>query len=158
MTGTLTLRTHDAAVDALRDVLDGEVVTPGEPDWDEARSAWQLAADQHPVAVAYAGSVGKSPDHGAGGAIDAGFALFAVGTASDPETTSLVEARIDALKSALAPWVADRGSFNFSDIPVDGESLYPPETYRGLQWVKAAYDPGELFRASHPIRPAAGPA
>jgi UDP-N-acetylenolpyruvoylglucosamine reductase len=100
----------------------------------------------------------ESPDHGAVGAIDAGFALFAVGMAVDPETTSFVEARVEALKAALAPWVADRGYFNFSGTPVDGESLYPPETYRGLQWVKAAYDPGELFRASHPIRPAARPA
>ncbi len=100
----------------------------------------------------------ESPDQGAVGALDAGFALFAVGMAGDAESASFVEARVEALRSALAPWVADRGYFNFADTPVDGESLFPPETYRGLQWVKAAYDPGELFRASHPIRPAAGPA
>jgi UDP-N-acetylenolpyruvoylglucosamine reductase len=100
----------------------------------------------------------ESPDHGAVGALDAGFLLFAVGMAVDLETTRFIQARVEALKAALAPWVADRGQFNFSDTPVDGESLYSPETYRGLQWVKAAYDPGELFRASHPIRPAAGPA
>jgi hypothetical protein len=73
-------------------------------------------------------------------------------------TVTTPESRVGALRSALAPWVAVRGSFNFSDTPVDGESPYPPETYRGLQWVEAAYDPGELFRASHPIRPAARPA
>jgi FAD/FMN-containing dehydrogenase len=96
----------------------------------------------------------ESPDHGAVGTIDAGFALFAVGMAADPETTSFIEARIEALKAALAPWIADRGYFNFSDTPVDGESLYPPKTYRDLQWIKAVYDPDELFRVSHPIRPA----
>ena len=96
----------------------------------------------------------ESPDHGAVGALDAGFALFAVGMALDDETTSLVEARVTALKTALGPWIADRGYFNFSDTPVEGDSLYPPHTYRALQWVKAAYDPAELFRASHPIRPA----
>jgi FAD/FMN-containing dehydrogenase len=37
---------------------------------------------------------------------------------------------------------------------VDGKSLFPPATYRRLQEIKAAYDPNELFRASHPIRPA----
>jgi FAD/FMN-containing dehydrogenase len=95
-----------------------------------------------------------STDHGAVGTIDAGFALFAVGMALDPETTAFVEARVTALKTALAPWAADRGYFNFSDTPMEGESLYPPETYRALQWVKAAYDPAERFRASHPIRPA----
>jgi hypothetical protein len=95
-----------------------------------------------------------SPDHGAVGAIDAGFALFGIGAAVDAESTELIEARLEALKAALAPWAAERGYFNFADTPVDGSSLYPPETYRGLQWVKAAYDPAELFRASHPIRPA----
>ena len=59
------------------------------------------------------------------------------------------------MKAALAPWTAGRGYFNFADSPRDGESLFPPDAYRGLQWVKAAYDPAELFRASHPIRPAA---
>ncbi len=28
------------------------VVTPGDPGWDEARRAWNLAVDQHPAAVA----------------------------------------------------------------------------------------------------------
>jgi hypothetical protein len=36
---------------------------------------------------------------------------------------------------------------------LDGQSLYPPATYLRLQEIKAAYDPDELFRASHPIRP-----
>ncbi len=98
----------------------------------------------------------ESPEHGAAGALDAGFALFAIGTAVDAETSQFIEARLNALNAALGPWVADRGTFNFSGRPVDGESLYAPDTYRGLQWVKAAYDPTELFRASHPIRPAAG--
>ncbi|HEX5929702.1 MAG TPA: FAD-binding oxidoreductase [Solirubrobacterales bacterium] len=30
----------------------GRVATPSDPDWDEARAAWNLAADQRPVAVA----------------------------------------------------------------------------------------------------------
>ena len=34
----------------------GRVATPGDSDWDEARAAWNLAADQHPVAVAFAES------------------------------------------------------------------------------------------------------
>jgi hypothetical protein len=98
-----------------------------------------------------------SPEHGAVGSIDAGFALFAVGMAADAEMTGFVEDRVAAVKTALAPWTAERGNFNFADSPKDGESFYPADTYRGLQWVKAAYDPTELFRASHPIRPAARP-
>jgi hypothetical protein len=32
--------------------IDGRVVTPEDSDWDDARHAWNLVADQHPVAVA----------------------------------------------------------------------------------------------------------
>lgn len=31
----------------------GRVATPGDADWDQARMAWNLAADQHPEAVAF---------------------------------------------------------------------------------------------------------
>ena len=30
----------------------GHVAVPGDTDWDQQRAAWNLAADQHPVAVA----------------------------------------------------------------------------------------------------------
>src|SRR5215218_1357056 len=33
--------------------LTGRVATPADPDWDQARQAWNLAADPHPTAVAY---------------------------------------------------------------------------------------------------------
>jgi FAD/FMN-containing dehydrogenase len=37
---------------ALRARLSGELVLPGDPSWDEARTAWNLAVDQRPAAVA----------------------------------------------------------------------------------------------------------
>jgi hypothetical protein len=36
----------------LRENMAGEVVVPGDENWDEARQAWNLSADQRPVAVA----------------------------------------------------------------------------------------------------------
>ena len=39
-------------VDELRERLSGEYVTPEDPNWDEARLAWNLAVDQRPAAVA----------------------------------------------------------------------------------------------------------
>ena len=33
--------------------IDGRVATVDDSDWDEARQAWNLIADQHPVAVAF---------------------------------------------------------------------------------------------------------
>ncbi len=34
----------------------GRIATPEDPDWDEARQAWNLTADPHPAAVAFAES------------------------------------------------------------------------------------------------------
>jgi hypothetical protein len=36
----------------LRGVIDGEVITPADAAWDEARRAWNLTVDQQPAAVA----------------------------------------------------------------------------------------------------------
>jgi hypothetical protein len=44
-----TAPVHDPA--PLRDALTGQVVAPGEPGWDEARQAWNLAVDQRPALV-----------------------------------------------------------------------------------------------------------
>jgi FAD/FMN-containing dehydrogenase len=33
--------------------IDGRLATPGDSDWDQARAAWNLAADQRPSAVAF---------------------------------------------------------------------------------------------------------
>ena len=41
---------------ALNGNFAGTVVSPGEERWDQARAAWNLAADQNPAAVAYAES------------------------------------------------------------------------------------------------------
>ncbi len=37
---------------ALRARVDGDIVVPGDDDWDAARLAWNLAIDQHPALVA----------------------------------------------------------------------------------------------------------
>ena len=39
-------------VHALRTRLGGDLIEPGDPRWDEARRAWNLAVDQRPFAVA----------------------------------------------------------------------------------------------------------
>jgi FAD binding domain/Berberine and berberine like len=51
---TLSLR---EALALLDDGLTGRVCIPGDPGWDEARAAWNLAVDQRPVAVVVAESV-----------------------------------------------------------------------------------------------------
>jgi FAD binding domain len=44
-------------VDQLRAAIAGDVITPTEFGWDEARQAWNLTADQHPVLVVRADAV-----------------------------------------------------------------------------------------------------
>ena len=39
-------------VSPLRNLLDGDIVAPGDSDWDGARLAWNLTVDQRPAAVA----------------------------------------------------------------------------------------------------------
>jgi hypothetical protein len=95
-----------------------------------------------------------SPEHGAAGSIDARYAMFAVGLAMTPEMGVAVGEAVDSAKAALTPWESERTYFNFSEQPVDAARLYPSETYGRLRRVRAAYDPGELFVANHPIPPA----
>ena len=38
---------------AVRHRIDGDIVTPEDANWDEARQAWNLAVDQRPAAVAF---------------------------------------------------------------------------------------------------------
>lgn len=40
-------------IQALNGDFGGTAVAPGEENWDQARQAWNLTADQHPAAVAY---------------------------------------------------------------------------------------------------------
>ena len=49
------MATESAGVDLrrLRDLVAGDVVLPSDIEWDEARSAWNLAVDQRPVAVVF---------------------------------------------------------------------------------------------------------
>ena len=56
MTEILTRNETGLDVGPLRDLLDGDVVAPGDVDWDGARQAWNLAVDQNPAAVVLAES------------------------------------------------------------------------------------------------------
>jgi len=92
-----------------------------------------------------------SASHGAVGSIDAAYVMFAAGLAPTPEIAAAVSEAVDRAKTALAPWESDRTYFNFSEQPIDAARLYPPQTYKRLRRIKAAYDPGDLFVANHAI-------
>jgi hypothetical protein len=51
------LASHSPDLRQLRGLIDGDVVTPADADWDTARQAWNLTVDQSPTAVVIPDSV-----------------------------------------------------------------------------------------------------
>jgi hypothetical protein len=94
-----------------------------------------------------------SPEHGSVGTIDAGFAFFSGGPAMTPELGAAVGAAATGVRSALGPWLAERTYFNFTERRSGGGELFGAETHRRLREIKAQYDPDELLRVAHPIKP-----
>jgi hypothetical protein len=93
----------------------------------------------------------RSSRHGAVGAIDAAFVMFAAGHTPTPVAHLAVVDAIDRSKRALAPWESARAYFNFSERPIDAARLFPSGTLQRLRAVRSAYDSTELFVSNHPI-------
>lgn len=100
------------------------------------------------------GAAGRSdPAHGVRDALDASYALFAVGVAMNDAMKQTVVQRLERLQAALAPWAA--GSLlNFAERPLDPAGMFTDEAYRRLREVKSKYDPDNLIQANHEIPPA----
>ena len=95
-----------------------------------------------------------SPEHGAVGALDAGFAFYALGVAPTPELREASEREVERVRAAIAPWEAERTYFNFTERRENGRTLWGELTYRRLRDLKALYDPAALFQATHSLQPA----
>jgi FAD binding domain/Berberine and berberine like len=93
------------------------------------------------------------PGNGALAAYDAGYALFAVGTAPTPEAATVAQRAVAELMGAMSPWAAGHTSLNLADAPQDPASFWTPQAYDRLRQVKAAVDPDDVIRANHPIPP-----
>ena len=83
MTQTVT-----QGIDSLRAMTDGAVITPGEPDFDDARRVWNAQIDKRPAVIARCASVrdvvsaiGFAREHGLEVAVRGG-AHNTAGTAS----------------------------------------------------------------------------
>ena len=95
----------------------------------------------------------SDPAHGVRDALDASYALFAVGMAMNDAMKQTVVQRLDRLQAALAPWAA--GSLlNFAERPRDPAVMFTDDAYRRLREVKSKYDPDNLIQANHEIPPA----
>ena len=94
-----------------------------------------------------------APGGGAQPSIDANYLLNAVGATPTPDLAAAVRAQARAVKNALAPWHADYEYYDFADIPAPASAVLPPASYRRLQKIKAAYDPGQAIISAHPVLP-----
>jgi hypothetical protein len=99
------------------------------------------------------GAAGRAePEHGALAAVDAPYALFAVGMAATPEMKQAVSQRLDQLHAALAPWAAGR-FMNFTERPGHTGHMFDDDVYRRLREIKSSYDPQNIIQANHEIPP-----
>jgi hypothetical protein len=94
-----------------------------------------------------------APGGGAQPSINANYLLTAVGAAPTPDLAAAVRAQAHAAKDALGPWRADYDYYNFAETPAPASAVLPPASYRRLQEIKAAYDPGQAIISAHPVQP-----
>src|SRR3954451_10267184 len=87
------------------------------------------------------GALGRvEPGSGATPAIDARFAMFAVGMTMDPVMTAAVSAYLPVVKQALARYDSGREYLNFAEHSTDPRRLWTKAAYERLREVKAEYD------------------
>ena len=95
-----------------------------------------------------------APGGGAQPSIDANYLLTAVGAMPAPGLAAAARAQAHAAKDALGPWHAGYDYYNFEETPAPASAVLPPASYRRLQKIKAAYDPGQMIVSAHPVQPA----
>ena len=91
------------------------------------------------------------PGHGVLASIDAAVGVYAVGIAPTPELKARAEADAKAVLDALAPWIAPKTYMNFIERREDARRFVADESFERLQQIKAAVDPDDVIRGSHPI-------
>jgi FAD/FMN-containing dehydrogenase len=95
-----------------------------------------------------------APGGGAQPSIDANYLLAAVAAMPTPDLAAAAHAQAQAVKDALGPWHTGYDYYNFAETPAPASAVLPPASYRRLQKIKAAYDPGQVIVSAHPAWPA----
>ena len=93
------------------------------------------------------------PASGALAAVDADYALFAVGMAPFPRAATAVAQNVAAVLTAMSPWAARQMYLNLAETRRDPATFWSPHAYDRLRRIKAAVDPDDLIRSNHPIPP-----
>jgi hypothetical protein len=134
--GTLLTDLPDAAIDAL--------VAVAGPDTGSLLTSVEVRHLGGALARAASGG-------GAQPSIDANYLVIAVGVTATPDQTAAVRAQAQAVKDALAPWHAGYDYFNSEEVSAPASAVLPPDSYRRLQNIKAAYDPDQVIISAHPV-------
>jgi|SRR5215472_5182676 len=102
------------------------------------------------------GALGRArPGNGALAAVDGEFVLSTAARSPTPAAAGRVAFGAEAVTSAMRPWSAKEMYLNIAGITCGPAGFWPAPAYARLRSVKAAVDPGNLIRSTHPIPPAA---
>jgi len=126
---------------------------------DEAIDAWVGAVgpdSNTPLLLSelrqLGGALGRpDPDGGALSHLDAGWVMYGVGMAMNPEMAAAVDAGLDRMTEAMEPWAADGGYFNFADRACDTDAILPPDVCARLVDVKRKWDPDGRVFGNHAV-------
>jgi hypothetical protein len=100
------------------------------------------------------GALSRAPEGaGAAATMRGEYLGFGVGPVMAPEMAPAIEAQLDQVADAFAPYDSGR-YFNFTEEPDDIEAMFPAGAIDRLRAVKSTYDPNGLFKANHEITPA----
>ncbi len=91
-----------------------------------------------------------APEHGALASLEGRFAAAAISLVLNEAMAVAVERHARLVRSALAPWKAQRSYRNFDEQAANLSDLYSPAACERLGRVKARYDPGDLVRSAGP--------
>lgn len=98
------------------------------------------------------GELGRArPRNGALAALEAQYAMYAVGGTPVPELEGPVRAQVQALTAAMTPWRSEQTYLNFAETPRARSAFWEPPAHDRLRAIKAAVDPDGLMRSNHPV-------
>ncbi len=93
------------------------------------------------------------PGAGVRATLPGAISVLALGVLADDETAAAVRASIVTLEAVIDPYAA--GDYpNFVEEPADASAFFGADDWARLRYVKAAYDPADMFKGNHHIPPA----
>jgi FAD/FMN-containing dehydrogenase len=95
------------------------------------------------------GREGENP--GALAKLDADYLMFGIGMPMTPQLGQAIDAQLDHLEQAMAPWRADGGYFNFAERSCAIDAILPHATHQRLLEVKRRWDPDGVIVANHEL-------